>query len=257
MCIRVYSSIVICSYCEKPDYRGQIFFARNKSIRKLPFLAHKHAWCSLHRTNQHDNSPYIVQRRGSKHGTSRHHRFGQQNGQRNFDPTSTTLVDACSPAASSSSSSLAHIISFFIAASSRSTIIIDSSTHLSFHLSSIAFYGYWSTSSAIFSSPASSCSASTTTITAGASSPPDGIGYSFIATSSNDINTKPIYFPLLTISPSAINFLKAPVLEGYRTEAARRGQHGHDHANCSTCINIEQTTSTAEATKFISDYGTT
>ena len=94
----------------------------------ITFLAHRDAWCSLHRTNQHDNSAYIVQQRGSKHGTSRHHRFGQQNGQRNFDPTSTTLVDADSHAApSSSSSSPAHISHVFIAASSRSTIIVFSS----------------------------------------------------------------------------------------------------------------------------------
>ena len=117
------SSIVICSRCKKPGYLSQICFARNKSMGKLPFLAHKHAWRSLHRTSQHDNSAYINQRRGSKHGTSRHHRFGQQNGQRNFDPTSTTLVDAYSPAASSSSSSPAHISYFFFAASSRSNII--------------------------------------------------------------------------------------------------------------------------------------
>ena len=111
----------MCSFCKKPGFRGQNCFARNQSIGKLPFLAHKHAWCSLHRTNQHDNSAYIVQRRGSKDGTSRHHRFGQQNGQRNVDPTSATLLaDAYSPAASSASSP-ANILYFFIAASSRST----------------------------------------------------------------------------------------------------------------------------------------
>ena len=136
-------AVVICSHCKRSGYRGQNYFVSNKSIGKLHFLAHKHAWCSLHRTNQHDNSAYIVQRRESQHGTSRHHRFGQQNGQRNFDPTSTTLVDAYSPAASSSSSP-AHISYFFITVSSRSAIVIDSSTHiLFFHCRSIAFYGFF------------------------------------------------------------------------------------------------------------------
>ena len=80
---------------------------------QLPFLAHTHAWCSLHRTNQQDNSAYIVQRRRSKNGTSRHHRFGQLNGQRHIDPTSAPLVDAYSPVAPSSSSP-AHIRYFRI-----------------------------------------------------------------------------------------------------------------------------------------------
>ena len=139
-------------------------------------------------------------------------------------------MDAYSPTASSWSSSPAHIIYYFLAASSHSTINV-------YHRSFIAFYGYWSTSSGIFSSPASSCFTFTTIFTAGASSsPPEGIGYSFIATSSNDINTKPFSFPLLTRSPSTIIFLKAPGFERLGSVAARRGQHGHDYANFSTCI---------------------
>ena len=60
---------MICSHCKRPSYRCQNCFARNIQIGKLPFLAHKHASCRLHRTFQHDYSAYIVQRRGSKHGT--------------------------------------------------------------------------------------------------------------------------------------------------------------------------------------------
>ena len=101
-------------------------------------------------------------------------------------------------------SSRSTIIIFFIAASSRSTA------------SGVPVQLF-------FSFPASSCSTSTTTITAGASSwPPEGIDYSLIATSSNDVNTKPMYFPRLTSSPSTISFLKAPVFEGHGTSAAKR-----------------------------------
>ena len=90
ICIRV---AVICSHCKRPSYRGRNFIVRNGRITNYLSL-HTHAWCSLHRTNQHDNSAYIVQRRRSKNGTSRHHRFGQLNGQRHIDPTSAPVVDA-------------------------------------------------------------------------------------------------------------------------------------------------------------------
>ena len=77
-----------------------------------------------------------------------------------------------------SSSIPAHIFYFFIADLSRSTASS-------------------STTSAIVLSPASSCSTSTT-IAGASSSPPEGISYSFITTWSNDINTEPIHFPLMT-----------------------------------------------------------
>ena len=98
---------------QKAKLSGSKFYCAQWKDYELPFLAHTHAWCSLHRTNQQDNSAYIVQRRRSKNGTSRHHRFGQLNGQRHIDPTSAPLVDAYSPVAPSSSSP-AHIRYFRI-----------------------------------------------------------------------------------------------------------------------------------------------
>ena len=78
---------------QKAKLSGSKLIVRNGMITNYLSL-HTHAWCSLHRTNQHDNSAYIVQRRRSKNGTSRHHRFGQLNGQRHIDPTSAPVVDA-------------------------------------------------------------------------------------------------------------------------------------------------------------------
>ena len=128
--MRIRVAVAICSHCEKPAYRDHNRFASNKSIGKSLFVSHKHSSCSLHQTGKHDFSTYIGQRRGSKCGTSRHHRLGQQNSQRNFDPTSTTLVDTYSPAASSSSSP-ANMFYFVIAASSRSTATRQSSLYRS------------------------------------------------------------------------------------------------------------------------------
>ena len=123
---------MICSPCKKPGYRGQNYVVRNRSIGKLPFLGHNNAWCGLHRTNQHDNTAYIVQWWRSKHGSNRYHRFGQQSGKRKCDTKSTTLVDDYGSAASLSSFP-AHISYFFITASSRS---VDTSSNSSaiFHL---------------------------------------------------------------------------------------------------------------------------
>ena len=228
MCIRV--AVVTCSRCKKPGCRDQNCFARNKSIEKLPFLEHEHRDCSLHRTNQQDNRAYIVQRRWSKHCTSHHHRCGQANGRRDFDPTSTTLVDAYNlqlisafssqPHRVLRSSTPAHIFYCCISASSRSTATSSS------------------TSSVIFSSSASSRSTSSATARA-SSSPPEGIGYSFIATSSNDINTKAIHFPLATNKHSVDNqHFEGTCFRGVWYISSKEGPNGHDYANSST-YNVE------------------
>lgn len=130
---------MICSHFKRRGYRGQHFLVRNRSIREVPFHANMQAWCGLHQMNPQLNSTYIVQRRGSQHSTSRYHRFGQPNRERNVDPASSMRVDAYSRPAPSSSTE-GHI-DYFIAASSGSTIIIESSTHkLYFHRSFIVVY---------------------------------------------------------------------------------------------------------------------
>ena len=244
------SSVVICSHCTKPGYRDQICFARtrNKSMGKLVFLARKHAWCSLHRTNQH-NSAYIVQRRGDKHGTSRHHRFGQQNDQRNFDRVNNAggrLQPCCISIVIVSSSHQILFLRSFIAlynhrsltaASTRSTAT-GVPVQLFFHLQ---LHGLLRLRLLLLLTLHHRQEASATRTS---------------QRRQNDTNINPIYIPLLTSSPSTISFLKAPVFGGHGT-AARRGQHGNNYDNCSTCINMEQTTYTAEATKFVSNYCTT
>ena len=95
-----------------------------------------------------------------------------------------------------------------------------------------------STSSTIFSSPASWCSTSTTTAGA-SSSPPEGIGYSFIATSSNDINTKAIHFPLATNKHSVDNqHFEGTCFREVWYISSKEGPNGHDYANSST-YNVE------------------
>ena len=151
-----------CSHFKKPGNRDQNCLVRNRSIGKLPLLALKHAWCSLHRTNQHDNISHFVQRWGTKHGTSRHY-------------TAKAPLTPYQQRYWWMPTALPH---------HRQRLQLTSyifSSQLHWVLPS-------STSSAFVSSPASSCFASTTTADA-SSSPPKRIGYSFIAGSSNDINT--------------------------------------------------------------------
>ena len=122
-----------------------------------------------------------------KHGTSGHHGFGQQNGQRNVAPTLTTLQDAYSPAASSLSSP-ANISIF----SSQLHRVLQSSTPARI---------------SIFFKVCSSWSTSTSTTGGASSSAPEASGYSFIAKSSNDNTIKPIHFSLMTNNQSINNQL--------------------------------------------------
>ena len=105
----------MCSHCTKPGYRVQNCSARMNLVIKLFFLA-------LHRANPLDNSAYIVQQLGSKHGTSHHFSYGQLNGRFNVaDYTSSTAMEVHRPAASTPSASSTTAVTTTTTSRYRST----------------------------------------------------------------------------------------------------------------------------------------
>ena len=155
------SAVAICSHCKKPGHRFQNCFKRKGTmwVETTPPIPRKNSWCSLHNTGRHDNSDCRAQMRDDN--VPRRSRPGQHNGRHNNNRSAR--------ANTATTSALTTQMEAYIPV-----------THAPFTIAA-ATTAATSTSFATPRCP---------------SSPPLGIGYSFIVAPPINIAAQPVEFSL-------------------------------------------------------------
>ena len=155
------SAVVTYSHCKKPGHRFQNCFKRKAKMsgEKPPPTPGKNSWCSLHNTDRNDNSDCRCQMRDDN--ITRRPRPGQQNGRHNNNRSAhaNTATTPTSTTQMGAYVPVTHAPSTTAAATTAAT----------------------STSFATPPCP---------------SSPPAGIGYSFIAAPPINIAAQPVDFSM-------------------------------------------------------------
>ena len=186
------SAVVTCSHCKKAGHRFQNCFFTQKIDeweKTFPYTRNN-SWCSLHNTDRHDINDCLAQKQERESGNrSRSFRPGQQNGQRNND-------------------SGAH---------ANRAITPSPTTQVEAY--SPAIYGPSATTTAA-TTTATSTSTTTPSSSSTPSTPPDGIGYSFIAATSTDITTKSIDSSMTADRGASSHFIDSQLLEGIESKMA-------------------------------------
>ena len=138
-----------CHICNKAGHWAKDCYSRNNSTTK--HSKKSSSWCSLHKTHLHDNSECRNQQQ-KLNGNNRNTRNGQNNGQHHYQASNNRTTTT--PAHANT------------AIAPGSTTVVENYDQAT--------------------APSSTSTSTTSSTTAAQATPPQGIGYSFIAASSKD-----------------------------------------------------------------------